>query len=152
PYSPPVSSLLPLNRKLTPPAFPVLTMISFRPRTVRSLPASKGSDAVVLPSAEIEIQDSSRAWMTRVNSPGSAVAEFGDVLGATVGAGCAGWRLSVEKLVFRELVVGAVSAAELDGSELVAPASPGVEPPPLDEGAVVVVGVGWADSLARSRW
>ena len=90
--------------------------------------------------------------MTRVNSPGSAVAEFGDVLGATVGAGCAGWRLSVEKLVFRELVVGAVSAAELDGSELVAPASPGVEPPPLDEGAVVVVGVGWADSLARSRW
>jgi hypothetical protein len=67
-----VSSFFPLNRKSTPPAFPALTMISFRPRIERSLPAGKSSDETVLPSAVIEIQESSRAWMTTVNSPGVA--------------------------------------------------------------------------------
>src|SRR5208282_2509312 len=110
PYSPPVSSFLPLNRKVTPAAFPALTMTSFRPRTVRSLPASRSSDGVDLPSAEIEIQDSSRTWMRTVNSPGSAGVELGDVLEATVGAGGG---LLVDEFVFGELVVGAVPAAEL---------------------------------------
>src|SRR5580658_2174973 len=72
PYSPPVSSFLPLNRNSTPPAFPALTMTSFRPLTVISSPAVKSSDPVVLPSAVTEIQESSRAWMTTVNSPGAA--------------------------------------------------------------------------------
>ena len=61
PYSPPVSSFFPLNRKSTPPEFPALTVISFRPRMVRSLPAAISSDGVALPSTLIEIQDSSRA-------------------------------------------------------------------------------------------
>ena len=90
-------------------------MTSLRPRTMRSLPASKSSDAVVLPSAEIEIQDSSRAWMTTVNSPGSAAAVKSDeVLGATDGAGCPGGGLLVDAVV-SELVVGGVFAVELAG-------------------------------------
>src|SRR3982074_398364 len=80
-----------LNRKSTPPALPVLTVISFRPRTTRSLPAGKSSDEIVLPSAVIVVQDSSRAWMTTVNSPevaaGEAGAKSGDVLGTADGAG-----------------------------------------------------------------
>src|SRR3982074_3085089 len=78
-----------LNRKSTPPALPVLTVISFRPRTTRSLPAGKSSDEIVLPSAVIVVQDSSRAWTTTVNSPGvaavEAVARSEDVLGTADG-------------------------------------------------------------------
>ena len=43
---------------------------------MRSLPAINSSDGVALPSVVIETQESSRAWMTTVNSPGvPAVAE-----------------------------------------------------------------------------
>lgn len=70
-----------------PPEFPALTMISLRARTVRWLPASKRPEETVLPSAVIEIQESSRAWTTSVNSPGDAAgragAKLGDALGAT---------------------------------------------------------------------
>src|ERR1700694_6241188 len=70
-----MSTFFSLNRKSTAPAFPVLTVISFRPRTTRSLPAGRSSDEIVLPSAVIVVQDSSRAWMTTVNSPGVAADE-----------------------------------------------------------------------------
>src|ERR1700687_1655964 len=85
-----MSTFLSWNRKSTAPAFPVLTVISFRPRTTRSLPADKSSEEIVLPSAVIVVQDSSRAWMTTVNSPGVAAGEAGaksgDVLGTADGA------------------------------------------------------------------
>src|ERR1700737_3884265 len=85
-----MSTFFSLNRKSTPPVFPVLTVISLRPRTTRSLPADKSSEEIVLPSAVIVVQDSSRAWMTTVNSPGitagEAGAKSGDVLGTTDGA------------------------------------------------------------------
>src|SRR6202047_367674 len=85
-----MSTFFSWNRKSTPPAFPVLTVISFRPRTTRSLPAGKSSDEIVLPSAVIVVQDSSRAWMTTVTSPGVAAGEAGarsgDILGTPEGA------------------------------------------------------------------
>src|SRR6267143_5419252 len=84
-----MSTFFSLNRKSTPPAFPVLTVISFRPRTMRSLPAGKSSEEIVLPSAVIVVQDSSRDWMTTVNSPGVAAGEASeacDVLGTGDGA------------------------------------------------------------------
>ena len=65
-------------------------VISFRPRTTRSVPEGKSSDEIVLPSAVIVVQDSSRAWMTTVNSPGVAAGEAGamsgDILGTPEGA------------------------------------------------------------------
>src|ERR1700687_4283419 len=85
-----MSTFFSWNRKSTPPVFPVLTVISFRPRTTRSLPAGKSSDETVLPSAVLVVQDSSRAWMTMLNSPGiaagEAVVKSCDVLGTTDGA------------------------------------------------------------------
>src|ERR1700675_3057019 len=85
-----MSTFFSLNRKSTAPAFPVLTMTSFRPRIWRSLPAGKSSDEIVLPSAVIVVQDSSRAWMTTVNSPGvaegKADATSRDILGTPEGA------------------------------------------------------------------
>src|SRR5260370_33473861 len=98
-----MSTFFSLNRKSTPPAFPVLTVISFRPRTTRSLPAGKSSDEIVLPSAVIVVQDSSRAWMTTVNSPGVAAGEAGatsgDILGTPEGAGGPGGELGGGALV-----------------------------------------------------
>src|SRR5260370_40469697 len=85
-----MSTFFSWNRKSTPPAFPVLIVISFRPRTSRSLPADKSSDEIVLPWAVIVVQDSSRAWMTTVNSPGVAAGEVsarsGDIRGTPEGA------------------------------------------------------------------
>src|SRR3982074_1326127 len=79
-----------LNRKSTPPALPVLTVISLRPRTTRSLPAGKSSDEMGLPSAVIVVQDSSRAWTPPVTWPGVAAGEAGakagDVWGTADGA------------------------------------------------------------------
>src|SRR6266851_4185953 len=130
-----MSSFFPLNRKSTPPAFPALTMISFRPLAVRSLPAANNSDETVSPSAVIEIQESSCAWITTVNSPGVAAVAAGakswDVLGATDGADAA-----VGEPAMDEVDVG--EAAPDDGS--------------AGNGAADVVGFGGTDGLGYSRW
>src|SRR5260370_31550620 len=106
-----MSSFFPLNRKSTPPAFPALTMISFRPRAARSLPAANNSDETVSPSAVIEIQESSCAWITTVNSPGVAAVAAGGkswgVFGATDGADA-----PVGETAMGEISVGERSAGE----------------------------------------
>src|SRR6266851_2980118 len=140
-----MSSFFPLNRKSTPPAFPALTMISFRPLAVRSLPAANNSDETVSPSAVIEIQESSCAWITTVNSPGVAagaeVAKSWDVLGATDGADAA-----VGEPAMDELAVGEAGVGEAEGGE----AAP--DDGCAGNGAADVVGFGGTDGLGYSRW
>src|SRR5216683_3265498 len=135
-----MSSFFPLNRKSTPPAFPALTMISFRPRAARSLPAANNSDETVSPSAVIEIQESSCAWITTVNSPGVAAVAAGakswDVLGATDGADAAVAEPAMDELAVGEAEGG--EAAPDDGS--------------AGNGAADVVGFGGTDGLGYSRW
>src|SRR5208282_3549398 len=99
-------------------------MTSFWPRTVRSLPAATSSDGIVLPSAVIEIQDSSRAWITTVNSPGTA-AETADP--------------AVPEPMMRE--AGELGFDESDVCE------PEVNEPDLDEG-----GLGEAEPPAWLTW
>jgi hypothetical protein len=121
PYSPPVSSFFPLNRKSTPPAFPALTMISFRPRMVRSLPAARSSDGDSFavggdrdPGFFAGLDDD-RKLARKLRG------ELGDVLGATARAGLADCEPSCG---LRGTRVGAVPAGiwERTGP----PASPGL--------------------------
>src|SRR5216684_7749082 len=150
-----MSSFFPLNRKSTPPAFPALTMISFRPRAARSLPAANNSDETVSPSAVIEIQESSCAWITTVNSPGVAAVAAGakswDVLGATDGADAAVGEPAMDELAVGEACVGEACVGEAGVGE-----AEGGEAAPDDgsagNGAADVVGFGGTDGLGYSRW
>src|SRR5260370_6197539 len=119
-----MSSFFPLNRKSTPPAFPALTMISFRPRAARSLPAANNSDETVSPSAVIEIQESSCAWITTVNSPGVAAVAAGAKswggLGATDGADAAVVEPAMDELAVGEGRVGEGGAGAAEGGRAAA--------------------------------
>ncbi len=138
-----------------PPAFPALTMISFRPLAVRSLPAANNSDETVSPSAVIEIQESSCAWITTVNSPGVAAVAAGakswDVLGATDGADAAVGEPAMDELAVGEACVGEACVGEAGVGE-----AEGGEAAPDDgsagNGAADVVGFGGTDGLGYSRW
>src|SRR5260370_3259547 len=145
-----MSSFFPLNRKSTPPAFPALTMISFRPRAARSLPAANNADDTVSPSAVIEIQESSCAWITTVNSPGVAAVAAGakswDVWGATDGGDAAVVEPAMDELAVGEACVGEAGVGAAEGGE----AAP--DDGSAGNGAADVVGFGGTDGLGYSRW